>query len=148
MKIVCINKKARFSYTLLDHFSAGLVLKGSEVKSLRNGGGQLKDSYIVFRKNEAFLQKAHISPYKMAGENQASPQRIRKLLLNRNELNKIQGALQKGGMTCIPIKIYFLKGKAKLEIALAKGKKKWDKRAAEKKKSQKKEMAQARRRPS
>ena len=141
VKVVSLNKKARFDYTLLEKFEAGLALKGAEVKSLRLGRCQLKDSYIAFRKNEAYLQKAHISPYKPASINNHEPERLRKLLLGRHELNKIQGRLQKKGLTCIPIRVYFKNGKAKLEIALAQGKKKWDKRQAAKKKSQDREIA-------
>ncbi len=138
--MLAVNKKARFEYTLVDKFEAGLVLKGTEIKSLREGGCQLKDSYIALRKNECYLQKAHISPYRPANINNHHPERLRKLLLNVHEINKIQGALQKKGLTCIPVKIYLKKGKAKLEIAIAQGKKKWDKRESSKKKSQKREM--------
>ena len=141
VKVVCLNKKARFDYTLLEKFEAGLALQGTEVKSLRLGRCQLKDSYIAFRKNEAYLQKAHISPYKPASINNHAPERLRKLLLARHELNKIQGRLQKKGCTCIPLRIYFKNGRAKLEIAIAQGKKKWDKRQAAKKKSQEREIA-------
>ena len=145
-KIVSVNKKSSFSYTLMDRFEAGLVLKGTEVKSVKNGGCQLKDSYIVFRKNEAFLHKAYISPYKPASNTNHLPERLRKLLLNHHELNKIQGALQTKGLACIPTKVYIKNGKIKLEIALAKGKKKWDKREALKQKSHKREMARRLRR--
>ena len=141
IKIISLNKKARFEYHLLDHFEAGLELRGTEVKSLRQGQCQLKDSYVAFRGRELFLQNAHISPYKPAGLENHQPERLRKLLLHRHEVDKIQGRLQKKGLTCIPIKIYFKKGRAKLEIALAQGKKKWDKRHSEKKKSQQREIA-------
>ena len=140
MKVLAINKKSQFEYTFIDKFEAGLVLKGTEIKSLRQGGCQLKDSYIALKKHECYLQKAYISPYKSANENNHQPERLRKLLLNTHEINKIQGALQKKGLTCIPIKIYLKKGRAKLEIAIAQGKKKWDKRESEKKKTQKREM--------
>ncbi len=141
IKVLSVNRKSSYSYTLLDKFEAGLVLKGTEIKSIRNGGCQLKDSYISFKKQEAFLQNAYIAPYKGASEINHEPERLRKLLLNRHELNKLQGALQKRGLTCVPTKIYLKNGKAKLEIALAKGKKTWDKREDAKKKSQNREIA-------
>ena len=144
MKTVSVNKKASFNYHLLDQYSAGLVLKGSEVKSLRAGGGSLKESYIVFKKHEAFLWKAHIAPYKKGGHH--SSLRMIKLLLNYHELVQIKTSLKKKGLTCIPLKIYFEKKKAKLQIALARGKKKWDKRESEKKKTQKKEISKYKRR--
>lgn len=128
IKIITENRKARFDYHILDKFEAGLVLTGSEVKSLRNGQANLKDSYISFRGDEAFLQKAHISVYAASSYNNHEPERLRKLLLNRKELNKIFGALKEKGQTCVPLKLYFSKGKVKLEIALAKGKDKGDKR--------------------
>ena len=137
-KPLVFNKKAGFDYIFFDRFEAGIVLKGGEIKSLRAGGANLKDSYIAFRKNEAYLQNSHISSYKHGVH--FEPKRVRKLLLNRNELNKIQGSLQKKGLTCVPIKIYLKNQKAKVEIALAQGKKKWDKREALKKKSQKREI--------
>ena len=141
VKALAVNKKAHFEYKFVDKFEAGLVLRGTEIKSLRAGGCQLKDSYIALRKNECYLQKAYISPYKGAHvENNHSPERLRKLLLNSHEINKIQGALQKKGLTCIPLKIYLKKGRAKLEIAIAQGKKKWDKREDLKKKSQRRDI--------
>jgi len=132
IKIVAENRKARFDYILLDKYEAGLVLTGSEVKSLRAGQCQLKDSYIAFQGDEAFLQKAHISIYTASSYNNHEPERLRKLLLNRPELNKIFAAIQEKGLTCVPLKIYFKKGIAKVEIALAKGKSKGDKRESSK----------------
>ena len=141
LKVLAANRKAHFEYSFTDKFEAGLVLKGTEIKSLRAGGCQLKDAYIALRKNECYLQKAYISPYKGTHvENNHQPERLRKLLLNSHEVNKIQGALQKKGLTCIPLRIYLKKGRAKLEIAIAKGKKKWDKREDHKKKSQKRDI--------
>lgn len=139
-KTVSVNKKSSYSYILLDKFEAGLVLKGTEIKSIREGGCQLKDSYIAFRKQEAFLQNAYIAPYKKSHNSNHAPERLRKLLLNRHELNKIQGALNKKGLTCIPIRMYLKNGKAKLEIALARGKKIWDKRESAKEKIHKREI--------
>ncbi|MGZ3770114.1 MAG: SsrA-binding protein SmpB [Bdellovibrio sp.] len=131
--IVQENKKARFDYTIVDTYEAGLVLTGSEVKSLRNKEVQLKDSYISFRGNEAFLQNAHIAEYRASSYNNHVPERLRKLLLNRKELEEIYGALREKGYSCVPLKIYFKDGRAKLEIALVKGKKTHDKREAIKK---------------
>ena len=126
--IVTENKKARFEYHILETFEAGMVLTGSEVKSLRAKEVQLKDSYISFKGDEAFLQNAHIAEYKNSSYNNHTPERLRKLLLNRNELGQIFEALRVKGLTCIPFKIYFKEGSAKLEIALVKGKKIHDKR--------------------
>lgn len=131
--IVQENKKARFDYTIVETYEAGLVLTGSEVKSLRNKDVQLKDSYISFRGDEAFLQNAHIAEYKSSSYNNHAPERLRKLLLNRKELEEIYGALREKGYSCVPLKIYFKNGRAKLEIALVKGKKTHDKREAIKK---------------
>lgn len=131
--IVTENKKARFEYHVIETFEAGMVLTGSEVKSLRSKEVQLKDSYISFKGDEAFLQNAHIAEYKNSSYNNHTPERLRKLLLNRNELNRIFGALREKGLTCIPLKIYFKEGRAKIEIALVKGKKIHDKRESIKK---------------
>jgi SsrA-binding protein len=128
--IVQENKKARFDYDIIEKYEAGLVLRGSEVKSLRNRDVQLKDSYISFQKDEAFLQNAHIAEYKSSSYNNHTPERLRKLLLSRKELDEIYGALREKGYSCVPLKIYFKKGKAKLEIALVKGRKAHDKREA------------------
>jgi len=128
IKIVTENKKAGFDYHILDKYEAGMLLKGSEVKSLRAGGCNLKDSYISFQGMELFLQKAHISPYKSSSYNNHEPERLRKLLLNKNEIKKIISAISEKGMSCVPLKVYFKDGLAKIEIALVKGKKKGDKR--------------------
>lgn len=131
--IVQENKKARFDYTIVETYEAGLQLMGSEVKSLRNKDVQLKDSYITFKGDEAYLQNAHIAEYKASSYNNHAPERLRKLLLNRKELDEIFGALREKGYSCVPLKIYFKNGRAKLEIALVKGKKTHDKREAIKK---------------
>lgn len=128
--IVQENKKARFDYEILETYEAGLQLTGSEVKSLRDKNLQLKDSYVSFRGNEAYLQNAHISEYKSSSYNNHEPERHRKLLLNRHELDEIYGALRERGLTCVPLKVYFKKGRAKVELALVKGKKTHDKRQA------------------
>lgn len=128
IKIITDNKKARFDYEILETYEAGLVLTGSEVKSLRLGDCSLKDSYVAFRGHEAYLQKAHISVYRASSYNNHEPERLRKLLLNHHELGKIFAAITEKGLTCVPLKMYFKKGMAKVEIALARGKKKGDKR--------------------
>ena len=115
VKVITVNKKASFDYHILEKMEAGLVLKGSEVKSLRNGGCNLKDSYVAFKRNEAYLQKAHISEYKASGVLNHAPERNRKLLLNRRELNHLMGAIREKGLSCIPLKVYFKNGNAKVE---------------------------------
>lgn len=141
IKLIAENKKARFDFEILQKFEAGLVLTGSEVKSLRAGQINLKDSYIAFVGSEAFLQKAHISVYKASSYNNHEPERLRKLLMNRHELDKIRGGIQEKGLTCIPLKIYFKDGFAKLEIAMARGKNKGDKRQDVKKRDVNRELA-------
>ena len=143
LQLIALNKKASFQYDLKEKFQAGLVLLGSEVKSLREGACQLKDSYISFIKEEAFLQKAHISPYKKALKGGHEPERRRKLLLNKTELKRIRGLIEQKKMSCVPTKIYFQKGLVKLEIALALGKSKYDKRQSLKKKQAHREMERA-----
>ncbi|MDG0816919.1 SsrA-binding protein SmpB [Bdellovibrio svalbardensis] len=131
--IIQENKKARFDYTIVETYEAGLMLMGSEVKSLRAKDVQLKDSYISFKGDEAYLQNAHIAEYKPSSYNNHAPERHRKLLMNRKELDEIYGALRERGYSCVPLKIYFKEGRAKLEIALVKGKQTHDKREAIKK---------------
>jgi SsrA-binding protein len=138
--IISENKKARFDYHVVETFEAGMVLTGSEVKSLRGNQVQLKDSYVSFVGNEAFLQNAHIAEYKNSSYNNHHPERLRKLLLNRREINEIYGALREKGLTCVPLKIYFKDGRVKLEIALVKGKKLHDKRESIKKRDVSLEM--------
>ncbi|MCB0406986.1 MAG: SsrA-binding protein SmpB [Bdellovibrionales bacterium] len=146
IKIITENKKARFDFHLLEKFEAGLELMGSEVKSLRNGQVNLKDSYISFKGDEAYLQNAHISVYLASSYNNHEPERLRKLLLHRRELDRIFGAIREKGQTCVPTKIYFKNGKVKLEIALAKGKQKGDKRESIKKRDVDRTLQKARRR--
>jgi SsrA-binding protein len=147
IKIVTENKKARFDYHILETFEAGMALTGSEVKSLRAGQANLKDSYVAFRGSEAYLQSAHISIYTASSYNNHEPERLRKLLLNKSELKQIDTAIQEKGLTCVPLKIYFKDGKAKLEIALAKGKLKGDKRESSKKREADRDVQRAMRRP-
>ena len=131
---VAENKKARYDYEILDSFEAGIMLKGTEVKSLRLGGCSIKESYVGAKDGEIWIFNLNISEYSQAPEHlQHHTTRPRKLLLHKKEINKIMGAVAKQGMTMVAIKIYFNKhGKVKLEIALAKGKKQHDKRETEK----------------
>lgn len=140
--IIQENRQARFDYHILETFEAGLVLIGSEVKSLRGKNIQFKDAYIVFKGTEAFLQNAHISEYKASSYNNHHPERLRKLLLNKSELNTIFTAQREKGLTCVPLKIYFKEGLVKLEIALVKGKKVHDKRDAIKKRDVEQQLRQ------
>ncbi len=131
---IALNKKAQHDYYLEQRFEAGLALQGWEVKSMREGRAQLKESYVIFKKGEAFLIGAHLSPLSTTSTHiDADPVRTRKLLLNRRELNKLIGAVQKEGYTVVPVALYWSKNNVKLEIALAKGKKQHDKRETSKK---------------
>ncbi|MCE3009238.1 MAG: SsrA-binding protein SmpB [Proteobacteria bacterium] len=133
IQIISENRKAWHEYEIIEKYEAGLVLMGSEVKSLRAKQVSLKDSYLSFRGDEAYLQNAHIAEYKQSSQFTHEPERLRKVLLNRSELNEIYGALREKGLTCVPLKIYFKEGRAKVELALVKGKKQHDKREAIKK---------------
>ena len=133
-KIICLNRKASFNYFFEDLLEAGIVLKGSEIKSIRNGKVNIADSYAVEKNGEIILINSHISTYKEASHSNHKPLDERKLLLNKKEINKLIGKMQRDGLTIIPTKMYFKKGKAKIELAVAKGKKKYDKRATKKKK--------------
>ncbi len=143
MKIIADNKKARHDFLILEVYEAGLVLTGSEVKSIRGGSVNLKDSYVSFRNDEAFLQNAHISVYQASSYNNHEPERLRKLLLNRHELNKIFAKMREKALSCVPLKMYFKGGRIKLEIALCKGKKQHDKRESIKKRDVERETQNA-----
>ena len=130
VKIVAENRKARHDYELLDRFEAGLVLKGTEVKSAREGRVNLKDSYASVRDGELFLVQCHISPYSHAHYENHDPLRPRKLLLHRREIRRLIGKITERGLTLIPTRIYFRGGRLKVELALAKGKRAHDRRAA------------------
>ena len=131
-KIICLNRKASFNYFFTELLEAGIVLKGSEVKSLRDGKGSIADSYAVDNKGELFLINSHIPLYRQSSYNNHNPKGDRKLLLNRKEINKLIGKINQDGLTLIPTKLYFSKGKVKVEIAVAKGKKLYDKRQVKK----------------
>ena len=131
-KIICLNRKAGFNYFFLEMFEAGISLKGSEVKSLRDGKGSIADSYAIDSNGELFLINSHIPLYKQSSYNNHDPKADRKLLLKRREINKLMGRINQDGLTIIPTKMYFIKGKVKIEIAVAKGKKLYDKRQVKK----------------
>lgn len=133
-RIVAQNRRARHNYTIEDTLEAGLVLTGSEVKALREGRGNIQESYAAEKDGEIFLVNAYIPEYKQAGRQNHDPRRARKLLLNRREINRMTGAVQRDGATMVPLKLYFNpRGIAKVEVALARGKRQYDKRQAEKK---------------
>ena len=131
-KIICLNRKASFNNFFIELLEAGISLKGSEVKSLRDGKGSIADSYAVDNNGELFLINSHIPLYSQSSYNNHDPKGDRKLLLNRKEINKLIGRINQDGLTLIPTKLYFLKGKVKVEIAVAKGKKLYDKRQVKK----------------
>ena len=132
LKIICLNRKASFNYFFEDIIEAGIVLKGSEIKSVRDGKVNIADSYAVEKDGEIVLINSHIAQYKQSGISSHKPLDERKLLLNKREINKLIGKMQRDGFTIVPTKMYFKKGKAKIEIAVAKGKKQFDKRASKK----------------
>ena len=121
-KIVILNKKARFLYEILEVMEAGIELQGTEVKSLRNGRANLKDSYATIRGGEVWLCKMHISPYEQGNIFNHEPERERKLLLHKQEIKRLTGKVLERGMTLVPLKIYFKNGRAKVELGLARGK--------------------------
>ena len=141
LKIISNNRKARFNYFFDEFVEAGIVLKGSEVKSLRSGKANISESYAFDMNGEIFLINSHIPSYKESSYNDHDPNRNRKLLLNKKEINKLMGRINKEGYTLIPTKLYFKQGKAKIEIAVAKGKKQHDKRQVKKKREWNREKA-------
>ena len=132
LKIICINRKASFNYFFEDLLEAGIVLKGSEIKSIRDGKINIADSYAVEKNGEIVLINSHIASYKQASYSNHNPMDERKLLLKKREINRLIGKIQREGFTIVPTKMYFKKGKAKIEIAIAKGKKQYDKRETKK----------------
>ncbi len=140
---VATNSKAFHDFHLSDSFEAGIVLVGTEVKSLREGRANLRDSFARIEKDEVFLHHCHISPYSHGNISNHDPLRVRKLLLHRGEISRLIGKIQQKGYTLVPLKIYFKKGRAKVEVALARGKQKADKRESIKKKTAEREMQRA-----
>jgi len=145
-KIIAVNRQARHEYYILETYEAGISLKGSEVKSLREGRVNLKDSFARINKGELFLFNAHISPYSFDQQKGYEPKRTRKLLLHRPEINSLVGRVGEKGLTLIPLRMYFKRGKAKVEIALAKGKKFYDKRETLKRRDAEREIRRSIRR--
>ena len=141
LKIICNNRKAKFNYFFNDFFEAGIVLNGSEVKSLRDGKANISEAYAIDEQGEIFLLNSHIPSYKESSYNNHDPKRNRKLLLNKREINKLIGKVNREGYTLIPTKLYFKKGRAKIEIAVAKGKRHYDKRQVKKKRDWNREKA-------
>ena len=141
LKIISNNRKARFNYFFKEFYEAGIVLLGSEVKSLRDGKANISESYAFDDNGEIFLVNSHIPSYKESSYNNHDPKRNRKLLLNKKEINKLLGKINREGLTLIPTRLYFKKGKAKVEIAVAKGKKQYDKRHTKKKRDWDRERA-------
>ena len=132
LKIICLNRKASFNYFFLDFIEAGIVLRGSEIKSIRSGKVNIAESYAIEKDGEIILINSHIPAYKEASYSNHNPTDERKLLLNKREINKLIGKINREGLTLIPTKMYFKKGKAKIQIAVAKGKKQFDKRQTKK----------------
>ena len=128
IKIIAVNKKARFDYEILENFEAGIELTGPEVKSIRDGHISLKEAFATVKDNQVWLNNAHVSPYKPAASMNAEPTRPRRLLLKRSEIDELVGKVQAGGNTIVPIKMYLSHGLIKLEIGLARGKKLYQKK--------------------
>ncbi|MBM3694352.1 MAG: SsrA-binding protein SmpB [Actinobacteria bacterium] len=143
VKVVAVNRRARHDYEIMESFEAGLALLGSEVKSLRAGRADLKDGYGSIEGGQAWLIGVHISPYQFAREGGHEPERARKLLLHRGEIERIRGKLDQKGLTLIPLRLYFKAGKAKVEVALARGKARYDKRETLKRRQAEREMQRA-----
>lgn len=137
-----LNRQASYNYFIEDTYEAGIVLKGTEIKSIRSGKCNIKDSYIIIKNQEAYLLNTHISPYEQGNIFNHEETRDRKLLLNKNEILKISNKLNIEGYTLIPLKIYFVKGRAKVLVGVCKGKKTFDKRASLKEKDIERELKQ------
>jgi len=142
-KTIATNRKAKFEYFLLDDFEAGLVLRGSEIKSIRARKASIAEAYVQISNDEAWLINSHVAPYDPASRENHDPKRKRKLLLNKREINKIADGLQRKGLTIVPTELYLLDGLAKIRISLAKGKKLHDKRHEIAKKDMKREIERA-----
>jgi SsrA-binding protein len=142
-KVLSENRKAHFDYTILETYQAGISLKGTEVKSIRMGKVNLKDSFARIDKGEIWLYNMHVSPYEQGGRYNLNPIRERKLLMNRNEMNKLIGRVQEKGLTLVPLKLYLMDNWVKVDLALAKSKKQFEKREKIKKKETAREMERA-----
>ena len=140
-KIICLNRKASFNYFFLELLEVGIALKGSEIKSIRDGQASISDSYAVDKGGEIFLINSHIPLYKQSSYNNHDPKGDRKLLLKRKEINKLIGRIHQEGLTLVPTRLYFQKGKVKIQIAIGKGKKIYDKRQVKKNRDWNREKA-------
>ena len=140
IKIIAENRKARFEYFIEDQYEAGISLKGTEVKSLRQGRANLKDSYARIKKGEVYIYQMHISPYPFAYYDNHEPLRPRKLLLHKYEIKKLYGKVNERGYALVPLRLYFREGKVKLLLALAKGKRKHDKRETIRRRDEKRDL--------
>ena len=140
-KVISTNRKAFHDFLIFERFTAGIVLKGTEIKSIRKGAVNLKDSFAKIEDNEIFLYGMHISPYENGNIYNHKPDRVRKLLLQKREILKIQDKVKKNGVTIIPLELFLVNGFAKIELGLAKGKKLYDKRETITKKTQERDMA-------
>lgn len=143
VKVITENRKARHDYHILETYEAGIELKGTEVKSLRSGKANLKDSYAQVESGELFLFNMHISPYEQGNRFNVDPVRKRKLLMHKKEIMRLLGKTKEKGLTLVPLKAYFTRGKVKIELALAKGKKLYDKREAQAEKSAQRDIDKA-----
>jgi SsrA-binding protein len=148
IKVVASNRRARYDYEILDRFEAGIELEGSEVKSLREGRAQLKDSFAHVRDGEVYLVGVYIAPYTFARGGGHEPERTRRLLMHRREIDRLAARVAQQGLTLVPLDIHFRKGRVKVELGLAKGKRTIDKRETIKNREQQLEMDRARRRQS
>lgn len=144
VKLVCQNRKAHHDFDIIETVEVGMVLQGTEVKSLREGKANLKDSYAKVKKGEIFLHGMHISPYPHASNNNHDPDRIRKLLLHKREILRLGTKTKEKGYSLVPLKVYFRKGIAKVELALARGKKEYDKRETIKRKEEARQLERLR----
>lgn len=142
-KIISVNRRARFDYEISETLEAGLVLQGTEVKSLRQGQVSLKDAYADIEDGEVYLLHAHIDPYDQGNRFNHDPERPRKLLLHRREIKRLIGKTQERGLTLIPTRMYFTNGRAKIELGLAKGKKHYDKRETLKRRTAQRDIERA-----
>jgi SsrA-binding protein len=143
VKTVATNRKARYDYFIEDTFEAGLVLSGTEIKSIRVGRVSLRDSFAMVRDGEMWLMNAHIAPYSHGAHANHEPRRMRKLLMHRREINRIDGKLQEKGFTLVPLRLYLKNNRAKVELGLARGKKQYDKRATLREKETRREIDRA-----
>ena len=146
VKIIAVNRKARHDYFIEDEYEAGIVLKGTEVKSLRMGKVNLKDAYARIKDGEVFVYQMHIGPYPFANYDNHDPLRTRKLLLHKQEIKRMYAKVNEKGHTLVPLKIYFKAGKVKISLALAKGKRQYDKRETIKRRDEQRELARERKR--